>query len=356
MKIVLDAMGGDYAPGIPVQAALLALDELGSDLELILTGPEKRLRAELKTLGREGEQRLEIVNADEVIDMSDKAARAIRQKKDSSLYRAIELHKDGRADGIVSAGHTGAQMAASFMLLGLIEGVRRPTIGSLFPVGGGKFSFLTDVGANTDCKAVHLLEFGVMGSIFMEIFAGKTNPSVALISIGEEKTKGNEVVLAAHYLFEQSGLNFIGNVEGGDILAGKADVYVCDGFTGNILLKFAESVGSRLLRQFSDALQDNSELSQHLIQAQKSMDYSEIGGVPLLGVNGISVICHGRSSAKALKNAIREAMILKRGNLAAALAKGVAKYDASMFTRGMARFRSFQERRDQLEINGDTDQ
>ena len=356
MKIALDAMGGDHAPGIPVEGALAALDEYGDDLSIALVGPLDVLQQELARHGREPDGRIQLVDAPEVISMSDKAGRAVREKRNSSLMRAIELHKSGEADAVISAGHTGAQMAASYMLLGLIEGVRRPTIGTLLPVGGGRFCTLVDVGANTDCKPINLLQFAIMGSVFMEIVSGKQNPSVALLSIGEEKTKGNELVLATHYLLEESGLNFVGNVEGSDIFAGKADVIVCDGFVGNIILKFAESVGSLLLGRLTQ-LGGTSRSSSvtGLRQVRKDFDYAEIGGVPLLGVNGISMICHGRSSAKAIKSAIREAMMLKKGDLPGALSRGVAQYDVGMFTRGMARLKSFHERRDELEIRKDDD-
>jgi len=354
MKVALDGMGGDHAPDVPVDAALAAIDELDGDLGIILTGPEDLLRAKLAERGRANEPRVEIANASQVITMSDKAVRAIRQKRNSSLIRAVELHRDGQAQAVVSAGHTGALMAASYIMLGLIEGVRRPTVGGLLPLGGGRFSILLDVGANTDCKPVHLLEFGIMGTAFMEIYAKLAKPRVALLSIGEEKTKGNEVVLAAHYLFEQSGLNFIGNLEGSDLLSGKADVLVCDGFTGNMLLKFAESMGTMLLKQLQGISGGDKELLGKFAQAGKSFDYAEIGGSPLLGVNGISVICHGRSSAKAIKNAIREATIMQRGNLASALSAGVSKYDAGMFLRGMARWRSFREGREQPDMENDS--
>jgi glycerol-3-phosphate acyltransferase PlsX len=353
MKIALDGMGGDHAPGVPVEGALAAIDEFGNDLSVILTGPAALLRAELAKHGREGEKRIEIADASEVISMHDKASRAIREKRNSSLLRAIELHKSGHADAVISAGHTGAQMAASYMMLGLIEGVRRPTIGTLIPVGDGQFSVLVDVGANTDCKPAHLLQFAIMGAVFMEIYAGVKNPRLGLLSIGEEKTKGNELVLAAHYLLEQSGLNFVGNVEGGDVFTDKADVLVCDGFVGNILLKFAESLGLLLVKRLKAMGANNPELLQGMERIHKDFDYAEIGGVPLLGINGISMICHGRSSAKAIKNAIREAITLKNGRLPERLSEEVAKYDVGILTRGMARLKSFQERRDELEMRED---
>lgn len=349
MKIALDAMGGDHAPIVPVQGALSALDELGGDLRILLVGPEALIREELAKQGRSDESRIEIVDASEIVSMHEKATHAARQKRDSSLTRAIELHKTGAADAVVSAGHTGAQMAASYMMLGLIEGVRRPTIGGILPVSGGRFCFLVDVGANIDCKPKHLLQFAIMGSIFMEIFAKIPNPRVGLLSIGEEKTKGNEQVQAAHYLFEESGLNFIGNLEGGDVMAGKADVIVCDGFVGNILLKFAETIGTLFLSNLKKLRSDDSQLSDGMKQFQKEFDYAEVGGVPLLGVNGISIICHGRSSGKAIKNAIREAIALAQGKLPAALAEGVSRYEVGMLSRGRARLKSFRERHSEAE-------
>jgi phosphate acyltransferase len=355
MKIALDAMGGDNAPGIPVQGALAALDEFGSELSVVLVGPDDLVRQELTGLGRADDPRIEIVHASEVISMSDKAGKAVRDKRDSSLFRAVELHRDGRADAVVSAGHTGAQMAASYMILGLIEGVRRPTIGSMFPVGGGHFTILLDVGANLDCKPANLLQFAVMGSVFMEIMTGTTNPRVGLLSIGEETTKGNELVLASHYLLAESGLNFVGNIEGGDILSGKSDVLVCDGFVGNIVLKLAESMGLLLVNSLKGLVTADPKLAENVKQIRRDYDYSEIGGVPLLGVNGISIICHGRSSPKAIKNAIREAMMLCRGNLPAALAKGVSKYEVSMLARGKARWKSFHDKHDEFEIGNEDD-
>jgi glycerol-3-phosphate acyltransferase PlsX len=350
MIVALDAMGGDHAPQVPVQGALEALDEFGSDLRLVLVGPDTEIRRELTACGRDREPRIEIVRATDVITMQDKPAKAIREKPDSSLMKAIRLHKDGRAQAVVSAGHTGAQMAASYLILGLIEGVRRPTIGGLIPIGNGRYSILVDVGANTDCKPINLLQFGIMGAVFIELFAGVKNPRVGLLSIGEEKTKGNELVVASHYLLEQSGLNFLGNVEGGDIFKGKADVIVCDGFVGNIMLKFAESLGPMIFGRLYGPNGSRTEIPERLQQLQREFDAAEIGGVPLLGVNGISIICHGNSRAKAIKNAIREAMTLARGNLPQALSAGVEKYKAGVIARSMALFKSMHEKRDELDV------
>jgi glycerol-3-phosphate acyltransferase PlsX len=353
MIVALDAMGGDHAPQAPVRGALEALSELGPDLKIILVGREGEIRRELASAGRVHESRLRIVDAPDVITMTDKPAKAIREKPDSSLLRAIHLHQQGKAQAIVSAGHTGAQMAASYMILGLIEGVRRPTIGSLIPIGGGRFSILLDVGANTDCKPIHLFQFAIMGAIFTEVMSGTANPRVALLSIGEEKTKGNDLAIAAHYLLEQSDLNFIGNIEGGDILTGKSDVIVCDGFVGNVILKFAESLGPTIFNRLRNLNGAEAGLEDGMRQLQKEFDASEIGGVPLLGVNGISIICHGNSTAKAIKNAIREAAMLSRGKLADALTKGIEKFHAGMFARGMARLKSIQDKRDEFEVEED---
>ncbi len=356
MRIVLDAMGGDFAPAVPVEGAIAALNEAVNDLEIILVGPQDIVQAELAKHGQEDNPRLRIVDAAQVISMSDAAGDALRAKTDSSLVRAIGLHAEREADAVISAGHTGAQMAASYMMLGLIEGVRRPTIGGLFPVGGGQFTLILDVGANMDSKPANLLQFAIMGSVFMEIVSKKTNPRVALLSIGEEKTKGNEQVQTAYYLLEESGLNFVGNLEGGDIFAAKADVLVCDGFVGNILLKFAESIGQFILERVNGMCGSGNAPSTDARQLFKDFDYSEVGGVPLLGVNGISMICHGRSTAKAIKSAIREAITLHRADLPAALAVGMEKYSLGVLARGMARLKRFHDKREQHDMpEGDND-
>lgn len=348
MVIALDAMGGDFAPRVPIEGACAALDEL-PDIKVTLVGREEVIREELSRLGRSSDQRLHIEHASEVVEMTDSPGKVVRSKPDSSLLRAIDLHQEGRANAVVSAGHTGVQMAASYLKLGLIKGVRRPTIGGLFPKGEGRLAVLLDVGANTDCKPIHLLQFAVMGAIYIELLTGVANPRIALISIGEEKTKGNELVLATHYLLEQSGLNFVGNVEGRDILADKADVIVCDGFVGNVVLKLMESMFHSFVSRFKSCNGGPTEIPPTIKQLQKEFDYSEVGGVPLLGVNGVSLICHGGSPAKAIKNAIREAATLARKNLPEALSQGVEHYDASMLARGVARYKGLSEKRDELE-------
>jgi glycerol-3-phosphate acyltransferase PlsX len=358
MIVALDAMGGDFAPRIPVAGALAAIDEF-ENLEVILVGREDLIRVELASADRLHEPRIRIEDTPDIIEMTDSPGKVIRSKPNSSLLRAVDLHHDHVADAVVSAGHTGVQMAASFMKLGLIEGVRRPTIGGLFPVGGGRYSLLLDVGANTDCKPINLLQFAVMGSIYLKIMTRIENPSIALLSIGEEKNKGNELVLAAHYLLENSGLNFIGNVEGRDLLAGKADVVVCDGFVGNVILKLTESLTHFIVRRIvgingTAGIPENSA-NEKLDALRREFDYSEIGGVPLLGVDGLSIICHGGSSAKAIKNAIREALTLSEGNLAGALTEGIEQFDASMLARGVARYKGFHDKKDEFEAPEEED-
>jgi glycerol-3-phosphate acyltransferase PlsX len=358
MVVALDAMGGDFAPRVPIAGALAAIDEY-KDLNVILVGREDDIRAELKVADREGEKRIRIVHAPDIIEMTDSPGKSIRSKPDSSLLRAVELHHDREADAIVSAGHTGVQMAASYMKLGLIEGVRRPTIGGLFPLGKGHYTLLLDVGANTDCKPINLLQFAVMGSIYMKIMMKVENPTVGLLSIGEEKTKGNELVLATHYLLESSGLNFVGNIEGRDLLNYKAHVIVCDGFVGNVILKLAESLTHFIVSRVSGSngaagVEDNI-VNDKLNTLRRDFDYSEIGGVPLLGVNGLSIICHGGSTEKAIKNAIREAIMLSEGNLVGALTEGIELYDAGMFARGVARYKGYHDKKDEFEMTENDD-
>ena len=349
MVIALDAMGGDHAPRVPVEAACLATDEL-PDVKVTLFGPEAALCTELGRLNRTTDDgRLRVVHAPEVIEMTDSPGKVVRSKPHSSLLMAIDAHQSGEAAAIVSAGHTGVQMAASYLKLGLIKGVRRPTIGGLFPQGGGRFSILLDVGANTDCKPINLLQFAIMGATYMELLMGMEAPRIALLSIGEEKTKGNELVLATHYLLEQSGLNFIGNIEGRDIFQNKADVVVCDGFVGNVVLKLSESIFHTFMARMAGSNGSNPP-SQALVQLAREYDYSEIGGVPLLGVNGVSIICHGGSPVKAIKNAIREARNMVQRNLPGALSGGVEHFDAGMLARGMARYKGRTEKRDELEV------
>jgi glycerol-3-phosphate acyltransferase PlsX len=253
--------------------------------------------------------------------MHDSPNVALKAKKDSSIVVGVGLHRDRKADAFVSAGNTGAVLSASTLILGRLKGVSRPTIGALFPTETSP-CFLVDAGANVDCKPRHLYEFGVMGSVYVSALVGKKEPTVGLLSIGEEDVKGNEVTMEAMTLFRKSRLNFIGNVEGRDILKGKVDVAVCDGFVGNIILKFGESVPGFLKSRLKEFAATGWWSKVRLLMAQgglravlKKLDYQEYGGVPLLGVNGVSIIGHGGSTAKAIKNMILRAEEMVRWDI-----------------------------------------
>lgn len=313
MRLVVDAMGGDYAPKAPVEGAILYCKETRGKDNIILVGNESAINKELDRHSSTYRNSITIVHAPTVIEMGDQPTAAIRKKNDSSMVKGITLYKDGDADAFVSAGSTGAQMAASLLILGRLEGVQRPGLGAFLPCESGVV-LLIDVGANPECKPVNLLQYGIMGSIFIKQIYGIKDPRIALLNIGEESSKGNEVSITAHELIKKSNANFVGNVEGRDILRGNADVIITDGFTGNIILKFAESIFGVFGRSFKRSIGKNlfsltgALLVRHAFRDMKrNFDYQEYGGVPLLGVNGISIICHGSSSAKAIKNAIKVA-------------------------------------------------
>lgn len=308
-KIVLDAMGGDFAPANEVAGALLALREHPGAFELILVGDERRLSEELKKHDA-GSVPISVVHASEIITMHDPPTAAVKTKKDSSIAVGMTLHKEGKADAFASAGNTGAMLSASTLILGRIRGVSRPTIGAFFPSLKG-VCILLDAGTNVDCRPQHLLEFAVMGSLYASRVLKYANPTVGLLSVGEEDTKGSSVTIETNKLLRTSRLNFVGNIEGRDILAGKAQVIVCDGFVGNIVLKFGESVPAFLksrLRGYADrGFVQKLRIGlvrTPLRQSLKDMDYEEVGGVPVLGVNGVSIIGHGSSTPKAIKNMI----------------------------------------------------
>jgi glycerol-3-phosphate acyltransferase PlsX len=314
-------MGGDFAPAHVVRGAVDVLREQRGSITPVLVGQEPRIRAELEKLSWKGGDGLEIVHASEVVEMHDSPNTALKAKRDSSIVVGVTMHRDGKGDAFVSAGNTGAVLSASTLILGRLRGVSRPTIGALFPTEGSP-CFLVDAGANVDCKPRHLFEFGVMGSVYVSALVGKEEPSVGLLSIGEEDVKGNEVTMEAMSLFRNSRLNFIGNVEGRDILKGKVDVAVCDGFVGNILLKFGESVPGFLKSRLKEFAETGLWNKARLLMAQgglravlKKLDYQEYGGVPLLGVNGVSIIGHGGSTPKAIKNMILRAEEMVRWSI-----------------------------------------
>jgi glycerol-3-phosphate acyltransferase PlsX len=316
-------MGGDFAPANEVLGAVAALRETGNRFEIVLIGKEDAVRSEIAKANG-GDLPLSVVPANDVIDMHDSPVVALKQKPNSSLVVGIMLHKERKVDAFVSTGNTGAVTAASTLFLGRIPGVSRPTIAAIFPSETGP-TLIVDAGAVTDCKPHFLYEFGVMGSIYSEYMFGKKNPRVGLLNVGEEETKGDELAKEAYakFIAGKSKINFIGNIEGRDILKGKADVAVCDGFLGNVLLKFAESVPTFLKVKFRDYAAEGplqkllmGGLRNPLRKIFKDFDYQEFGGVPLLGVNGVTIIGHGSSTPKAIKNMIlrAEEMVKRRIN------------------------------------------
>lgn len=322
-------MGGDFAPRNVVAGAAEALRESSGRFSILLVGQEERVQEEVRQWpdltsikSQNGEPACSVVDARDVIDMNDSPNAALKTKKNSSIAVGINLHREGKTDAFVSAGNTGAVLSASTLILGRIPGVGRPTIGALIPTEMTP-CLLVDAGANVDCRAQHLFEFGVMGSIYVSAMLNKSKPTVGLLSIGEEEVKGNEASLEAFVLMKRSRLNFAGNVEGRDILKGKVDVVVCDGFVGNILLKFGESVPAFFKAKFKK-FAAASVLNKAMVMfarsgmrtVMKELDYQEHGGVPLLGVNGVSIIGHGGSTPKAVKNMIyrAEEMVLRKVN------------------------------------------
>ncbi len=321
MRIALDVMGGDFGPRATVEGAYLYLKESPKDDHVILVGDEAVINERLKHVNTKYRERMSIVHAPDNIGMNESPTEAFKKKLNSSMVVGLKLHAAGEADAFVSAGHTGAQMAGSLFTLKRIPGVKRPAIGSFLPSEKGMV-LLIDVGANVDSKPIHLLQFALMANIFVTEVFNQKNVKIGLLSIGEEEKKGNALTLAAHQLFKQKIDNFYGNVEGRDILKGKTDIIVCDGFVGNALLKMAESVMGVIVKGIRRSIGANlfTNLGAFLVkpafsELKKSYDYEEYGGVPLLGINGISIICHGNSSAKAIKNALKVAKNMETKNV-----------------------------------------
>jgi glycerol-3-phosphate acyltransferase PlsX len=337
VRVALDAMGGDHAPGETVLGAIQAAREYGMGVYLV--GREEVIRAELARHNTAGLD-LPIVHTDEVIEMDEHPANAVRRKKNASMTLALQLVRDGSALGAVSAGNSGAMMAASLFTLKRIPGVERPALGGIFPTKDS-ICLVIDVGANTDCKPEYLQQFALMGSIYMERIFHVSSPRVGLLANGEEETKGNQLVIETHQLLRKNastlGLNFIGNVEGRDIPVGGADVVVCDGFVGNVVLKLSEGLAETLVgvlrTQMTSTLPAKLAalvLRPGLRKVFRRLDYSEYGGVPLLGVNGSAIVSHGRSNAKAIQNALRVARQTAETGVAAAIAEGLAKLEAGV--------------------------
>ncbi len=328
MRIAVDAMGGDHAPRVNVDGAVAAAREFG--ISILLVGRSAELEPLLADSGYTGSA-IEIVDAAEVVTFDDPATAVIRKKRNSSIRIAANCVREGRAQGLVSAGHTGAAMVAAKMVVGTIAGVDRPALATVLPNLTGH-SLLLDVGANPDLKTPHFKEFAVMGSIYAELVFGKKNPSIGLMSIGEEDSKGNEQSKEAFKTLKETGLNFIGNVEGRDVFNGEVDVIVTDGFTGNVILKVSEALAEMVENMLREEIKRTLQASVGFLLSKSAfrrfkqrIDYSEYGGAPLLGVKGCVIICHGRSSAKAVKNAIRFAAEFSRQGLAEKIQAQIAE-------------------------------
>ena len=329
MHIALDAMGGDHGSEELIAGALLAIQE--ADLKVSLVGDEELLQSHLETLAPDSQiaNSINIVHSSQVVEMNEHPVDAIRKKKDSSVMVAFDLVCRGEADAAVSAGNSGATMAAGIRKLGRLNGVARPGIASIFPTRK-KPVVLMDIGANVDCKALHLFQFAVMASAFSKIH-GLEKPRVGLLTIGEETGKGNSLVKETYPLLENSSLNFIGNVEGRDVFQGDVDVIVCDGFVGNICLKVSEGLADAAMMMLRDEIMKSWLAKVGYLLARKAfksfkkrVDYAEYGGAPLLGLDGVGIICHGKSSSHAIKNAILEAEKMAKGNINQDILEGLA--------------------------------
>ncbi|MBI4466423.1 MAG: phosphate acyltransferase PlsX [Acidobacteria bacterium] len=319
--IAVDAMGGDHAPQAEVEGAVLAAREYGVAVQLV--GQPNLLEWHLRSQNANSLS-IEIVPASEVIAMDESPVKALRRKPDASIRVATCQVRDGKAQGLVTAGHTGAAMAAVKMELGTLPGVDRPALASVFPTKRGTGAVLVDVGANVDCRPQHLQQFAIMGEVYYRVMFGVARPRVGLLSIGEEASKGNEVVRETHRRLKESPLSFdfVGNVEGRDVFGGDVDVVVCDGFIGNVALKISEGMAEAIIALLKEALSSTLTAQvgyvlsrQAFDEFKKRLDYSEYGGVPLLGVKGVCVICHGRSNSNAIKNAIRIAAGFSAGRI-----------------------------------------
>jgi glycerol-3-phosphate acyltransferase PlsX len=313
MRIAVDAMGGDYAPGAVVAGAVAAARDLGIDV--VLVGPQARVQDELAR--HRNAPRLEIVDAPEVIEMHESPAMALRRKKRASIVVAVELLRERAVDGVMTAGHTGAAMGAALLGLGRIPGVDRPALAAVLPTKTDRPAVLLDVGANVDCKPHHLVQFALMGSVYAGSVLGMASPRVGLLNIGVEEGKGSELTNAAAELLRGAPLNFTGNVEARDVFNGVADVIVCDGFVGNVTLKFGQGLALAIRDIVKNELRGLRgrlmmlyliPLAGRVRRLYRRIDYREYGGAPLLGVEGVVIVGHGSSNARAIRNAIRAAV------------------------------------------------
>jgi len=332
IRVVLDVMGGDRAPCHEIEGALLAVSEL--DIELTLVGPESRIRDELRRRGQRSNRRVEVLHAPEVITMDDPVIPAIRRKRNSSIIVGLHHVQQGKAQAFISAGNTGAVMAAAKMILKTPPAIDRPALATILPTLTGRGVVLVDVGANAECRPTHLLQFAIMGNIYARMILGLRSPRVALMSIGEEEVKGNDLTREAYKLLERSDLNFVGNIEGRNIYTGEVDVIVCDGFTGNVILKTSEGVFEMLVAGIRQELMKSVQtkvgafLSRPAFETfRRRFDWSEFGGAPLLGVKEVCVICHGRSNARAIRNAIRVAKELCERRVVEKIEHEIARFE-----------------------------
>jgi len=335
-KVVLDAMGSDHAPHAEIDGALAAARDFG--IGVLLVGRAEVVEPELRRCGwrGDGDRGIDLIDAEEVIGMGEPVATAIRRKKKSSLRIGSKLVADGRADGIVSAGNTGAAMATAKMVIGMLPGVDRPALAALLPTKSPRPTLLIDVGANAECKPYHLAQFAVMGEAYSRAVLGTVKPTVGLMSIGEEEAKGNDLTKEAFPLLRKlSSLNFVGNVEGRDVFSGAVDVIVTDGFTGNVMLKLSEGLTAAMLSMIKRELTSSAVTKAGAMLARpafrnikKRLDYSEYGGAPLLGVLRIVVIAHGSSNARAIRNAIRSVREFSENRASERIELGIAETTA----------------------------
>jgi glycerol-3-phosphate acyltransferase PlsX len=335
-KVAVDAMGSDHAPHAEIDGALAATRDLG--IGVILVGQTERVIPELRRCGwrKQGDRSIEFVEAEEVIGMDEAVATAVRRKRKSSLRVGTKLVTEGRADGFVSAGNTGAAMATAKMVIGMLPGVDRPALAAMIPTKGQKPTLLLDVGANAECKALHLAQFAIMGDAYCRAVLGTVKPSVGLMSIGEEEAKGNDLTKEAFPLLRDLGsLNFVGNVEGRDVFTGQVDVIVTDGFTGNVMLKLSEGLTEAMLSMIKRELISSAMTRAGAMLAKpafrnikKKLDYAEYGGAPLLGIRQIVMIGHGSSNARAIRNAIRSVKEFSEQRASEQIERGIHETNA----------------------------
>lgn len=327
MKIILDGMGGDNAPEEIVKGAVEA-SQLISD-EIVIVGQEDLIKQELGKY-KFDENKISIVHASEVIENEDTPVRAVRRKKDSSMVVGINMIKNGEGDLFISAGNTGALMAGSLFNLGRIQGIDRPALGSVYPILGSEPSLLVDAGANSECKPNNLLEFAMMGSIYMDKVIGRTNPRVGLVNLGVEENKGSTLTKAAYELLDKSHMNFVGNVEAREVPRGACDVIVCDGFVGNVILKLTEGLALNIMELLKSKFTDGVKakigamfLLDKMKEIKSEFDYTEYGGAPILGVKGPVVKMHGSSNANAVKNTILKGIPFAKENVVGTISEAV---------------------------------